>query len=140
MYDWSKVRRHTARALIALTAMGCYSWQAPKRTGPEQLIAQKHPKVVRVTVQEQMQLMLREPRVASDSLYGVVAKRSGSLRTGDSVAIHLAHITKLESQEFDGVGTTVGILGGLLAVAGVAAAVAASSINSGCTVSYNSGY
>jgi hypothetical protein len=140
MSSWPKVRRYIARVLIALTAMGCYSWQAPKRTGPEQLIARKHPKLVRVTVQEQMQLTLREPRVAQDSLYGVVAERRGTLRAGDSVAIHLAHISKLEVPELDGVGTTLGIVGGLLLVATVAAAIAASSMDNSCTISSGSGY
>lgn len=140
MSRWPKVRRYTARVLIAWIAMGCYSWQVPKRMGPEQLIAQKHPKLVRVTVQEQIELKLREPRIVWDSLYGVVAERRASLRAGDSVAINLAHISKLEVEELDGVGTTLGILGGLLLVATVAAAIAASSMDNSCTVSYNSGY
>ena len=140
MSRWPKVRRYTARVLIAWIAMGCYSWQVPKRTGPEQLIAQKHPKLVRVTVQEQIELKLREPRIVWDSLYGVVAERRASLRAGDSVAINLAHISKLEVSSLHGGRTAAAVFGGLLAVGAVAAMAAAASMGNSCTVSYNSGY
>jgi hypothetical protein len=129
------------RGLIVVYVMGCYSWQAPKRQGPGELLAAKQPHAVRVTVHDFVRIDVARPRVERDTLMGVVLRSShGTPRRGDSVAIALAHVTRIEVQRVDGGKTTVGIVTGILTVGAMVLAVAASSANGGCTVSTGSGY
>jgi hypothetical protein len=134
------MRRYAARFLIIMVAMGCYTWQSPNRMAPERLIAEKHPGSIRVTVQDLARIYLRQPRIEGDSLFGIATFPSGSLRSGDSVAIHVAHISKVEVSTLHGGRTAAAIVGGVLAIGGIALAAAASSMDQTCTVSSGSGY
>ena len=141
MSRWPRFRRHLVRGVIVVYVMGCYSWQSPRRMGPEELIATARPDAIRVTIHDLARLDIAQPHIARDSLFGtVIRSTSRELQRGDSVAIAVAHLTRTEIRRLDGVGTTVGIVGSVLAVGMAVLAVAASSMDSGCTITSGSGY
>jgi hypothetical protein len=79
---------------------------------PEQVLAEKQPDKVRVTLTNHWVWEIHQPAVSGDSLTG--------MREGQQVTVPLSNIEKLELREGDAgksVGAAIGITVGLAAVA-----------------------
>ena len=86
------VRRLIACILLPCYLVACMSWQTQEIT-PEQVLAEKQPDKVRVTLTDGSQVEVYQPRVSGDTLMG--------LREGQQVSIPLASVTQLELREGD---------------------------------------
>jgi hypothetical protein len=86
-----------AAAVVSLS--GCMSWRS-EALSPAQLIATKNPPVVRVTRTDSSKVILREPQVAGDTLYG---RPQSSLNDslGDRTGIPLAGIHSIATHQSD---------------------------------------
>jgi hypothetical protein len=133
MSRWATTRRYIARVLIVVYTMGCYSWHSPKPTTPRDLIAEKHPDRIRLTLCDGRSVVLHQPPTRGDSLGGVAFfqfEQGGVLR--DTLALHVSDVVKAEIQGVEAVGTTAIIVGGFVLVLGAAAAIARSSADTRC--------
>jgi hypothetical protein len=117
-------RRLIAYALLLSYLPACTSWHVEQGVSPEQLIATKHPNVVRVTLPNRSHIVLSQPRIAADdSLTG--------LRNGAPASVAVSDVTQVAIRQVS-TGKTVGLVVGMAVVA--AAIVAASVLNSACSL------
>ena len=94
-------------AVVALS--GCMSWRS-ETMSPAQLIATRKPPVVRVTRTDSSKVILRDPEVAGDTLYGrLQSSLNDSL--GDRTGIPLAGIHNIATHKSDPTKTTLLIAG-----------------------------
>ncbi len=107
-------RRAIALALLLWYIPACTTWQVARGVTPQQLIADKHPAKVRLSLAGNSEVVLEEPRVAGDSLAGFVNGRDSSVVASD--------VTQLAIRKVSG-GRTAGLVGGL-ALLGAIIAVA----------------
>ena len=113
-------RRAIALALLLWYIPACTTWQVARGITPQQLIADKHPAKVRLSLAGNSQVVLEEPRVAGDSLAGFVNGKDSSVVASD--------VTQLAIRKVSG-GRTMGLVVGLgLLAAIVAAGVALSNM------------
>ncbi len=97
-----------AAALLSLSA--CMSWRS-EPVSPAHLISTKKPPVVRVTRLGSSKVILEDPEVARDTLYGRPRSSSGDKVAGPA-AIALADIEKVEIYKSDP-GKTLLLVGGI---------------------------
>ncbi len=109
-------RRVIALALLLWYVPACTSWQIARGITPQQLIADKHPTKVRLSLAGNSEVVLEEPRVAGDSLAGFVNGKDSSVLAAD--------VTQLAIRKVSG-GRTVGLVVGLGLVAAAIALGAA---------------
>jgi len=113
-------RRVIALALLLWYVPACTTWQVARGVTPQQLIADKHPAKVRLSLGSNSEVVLEEPRVAGDSLAGIVNGKDSSVVASD--------VTQLAIRKVSG-GRTTGLVVGLgLLAAIVAAGVALSNM------------
>lgn len=106
--------RIIAGVLLPIYLTGCMTWKT-QEVSPQQVIAERQPGKMRVTLTNGRQFVLSHPGVSGDTLSGRAA--------GDSVSIALADVARTEVPKISAVWTAVGLTLGLVAVAGVALAV-----------------
>ena len=130
---------------VALLLNSCSSWQRSSALS-EPIAREKHYSQFRVEPVRGPALVLRNPWFSGDTLYGrskAGTRRHGSeYARGDTVAIPLDQITKLEARRFSGTKTLFLVVGVGATVALVAAAVALSNWDGplgGCCTSGGSG-
>ncbi len=105
-------RRAIALALLIWYVPACTYWQVAQGITPQQLIADKHPAEVRVTLPDSSQIVLDEPSIAGDSLAGFVNSKDFSVVASD--------VTQVAVRRVNG-RKTVGLVGGLGLLAGLIA-------------------
>jgi hypothetical protein len=98
--------------LLPLTA--CVSWHT-QHGAVGQVLSRRTPDRVRLTVADS-QLIVWQPRVVNDSLFGTVVAPGGRRRDERALAISLQDIQRLETHGFNS-GRTIGLGLGSLAVA-----------------------
>ncbi len=124
MYRKSRrVRRLVAWAIMAGLVAGCTRWKT-QDIAPEQVIAEKKPKLIRVTRADYSVVLLEAPHIVADSLIGMArAEGNQALRLRRRVALPLEEIRMIEVHEIDGGRTALLVAGiGLTVIAVVAAA------------------
>ena len=104
---------------------GCTRWKT-QDIAPEQVIAEKKPKLIRVTRADYSVVLLEAPHIVADSLIGM-ARIDGNPAPRRRVALPLEEIRKVEVQGIDGGKTALLVVGIGLTVAVVAAAAAAAA-------------
>ena len=105
---------HLSIALaLVLSLSGCSSWHSANVT-PAQLLDDDPPDRVRVTKPDGTTLVLEHPQLLGDTLYGAAARNAGS--RGDTVAVPLADLRKVEVRQPNGL-KTIGLVLGLVTVA-----------------------
>ena len=121
MYPSSSVaRRLCAAVLLVMTVSGagCQAWHI-EGTSPDSLLATR-PGEVRVTYQDGSRVVLADPVLRGDSLFGLVTDtREGEQRVG----MRIADIQQVETLRFSA-GRTVGLFAGLAALVVATLAVA----------------
>src|SRR5262245_47893658 len=117
---------------FALLLTSCSSWQRSTALS-EPIARQKHYAQLRIERGHGPALFLRNPWFDGDTLYGLSQagkRRQGSeIARGDTVAIPLDQITKLEARRFSGTKTLFLVVGVGATVALVAAAIALDNWN-----------
>jgi len=114
-------RRPIALALLLWYVPACTSWHVEKGVSPQQLIAARHPKAVRITLPDRSQIVLHQPsNAAGDSLAGIVDGKASSVAASDVTQIAILKVSG---------GRTVGLVVGLgMLAATIAAAVVLQSM------------
>lgn len=88
--------------LVGPAAGGCTHWRT-QSAFPE-AVAAKHPAKLRVTRTDGRRIVLHQPSLSGDTLYGAPRKRA---RTGETPpAVAMADVSALAVRKFDAVGTT----------------------------------
>lgn len=132
--DWRPAPfRTTAALLLACYLPACTAWHTQSAT-PQQVVATKQPRKLRVVRQDGSRIELLQPRIEGDSLVGTtgVSKPGTPL---PRVAIALADVKAVEVHEGDAGKTLVlvGVVGLAMVVAGFLAAEWGESWGSGGT-------
>jgi len=113
-------RRAIALALLLWYIPACTTWQVARGVTPQQLIADKHPAKVRLSLASNSQVVLEEPRVAGGSLAGFVNGKDSSVVASDVTHVEIRGINSRK---------TAGLVGGLAVLGAlIAAAHAVSTI------------
>jgi hypothetical protein len=120
------LRALTVAVAIALQLAGCTSWRV-QSVAPEQLLAAEHPGQVRVQTRDGTRIVLRDPRLARDSLMGRVSappswagppgQSEGTLR----YAVALADVTQVAVRRTNAlktIGLILAIPAGAIAILG----------------------
>ncbi len=107
-------RRAIALALLIWYVPACTSWQVARGITPQQLIAARHPPVVRVTLHNSSQFVLDEPSIAGDSLAGFVSGKDSSVVTSD---VRHVEIRSIDGRKTAGLVGGLALLGAIIAVA-----------------------
>jgi hypothetical protein len=117
----SPVSRWTA--LLALTCYlpACTGWKT-QQAAPQDVVATKHPKTIRVTRSDGTQVEIASPSIEADSIIGVRAGSAPRDSLRARVAIALSDISQVAVQQTDAAKTVVLAAGVGLAVILVAAA------------------
>lgn len=114
------MRRITASIVLASWLAACVQWEVPE-TAPQQVLAQEElPDPVHVTLFDGSWVVLQQPEISGDSLFGVVAEgeyRGRPLKQGYLTAVHVADVVQV-AVEKQTVQATAGPLAGVLAVLG----------------------
>jgi hypothetical protein len=106
-------------AVVALS--GCMSWRS-EALSPAQLIATRKPPIVRVTRTDSSKVILRDPEVAGDTLFGRPQSAVND-SLGDRTGIPLAGIHSIATHQSDPTKTTLLFVGiGVVTFAALCAA------------------
>ena len=124
----SLVRRTFSLAFLAGQLAGCVSWHT--QHGASDLLARKSPDRVRVTVAD-THLVVWQPRIAKDSLYGTLAPHVRASAQERPVGLSLREVQRIETRGFNSGRTIVLGLGSLAMATGVALFVALGAAISG---------
>lgn len=96
------LRRAIAFALLLWYLPACTTWHFEEGVSPQQLIAAKHPYLIRVMLPDRSRIVLEQPRItAGDSLSG--------LHNGVPSTVAVSDVTQVAIRRFS-VGKTVGLI------------------------------
>jgi hypothetical protein len=96
-------------AAVVLALSGCMSWRS-EALSPAQLIATSKPSVVRVTRTDSSKVILRDPEVAGDTLFGLPQSALDD-SLGDRTGIPLAGIHSIATHQSDATKSTLLVVG-----------------------------
>ena len=94
---------------LVLLVTACVSWR-PEPTSPAELVANQKPNLVRITQSDSSRLILLDPRVDGDTLYGRPLANLQS-EPEEPVGIPLAEVMGIETQRSDPTKTTLLVAG-----------------------------
>jgi hypothetical protein len=107
----------TRLALSGLLA-GCTQWQV-QSVPPQQLVATQHPGRIRVTRPDSTKLVLTDPEIVGDTLYGIEAGKGGASAHREGIPLpDVAHVSVRKNDPL-----ATGVLIGVPAAALVGAAL-----------------
>jgi hypothetical protein len=112
---------------MATCLAACAHWQVQSGS-PQQVIETRQPKKIRVTRTDRTEVVVDQPRIVSDTLYG---SRAGSPRAADPATdegIALADVSRVAIRRTDVAATTLLVLGSTVVIGGVAADIIVHSI------------
>ena len=102
---------------------GCSSWQVQAGPVPE-VITKQHPHRLRVTRADQSLVVLKDPEIRADTLFEVLAPPAGGQDTSTGQGVALADIRQVAIRRTSEGRTFLLVVGSLVVVVGVAAAIA----------------
>ena len=118
-------RRVVGCALLAGQLWSCTSWRVSE-VAPRQLVEEQAPSRVRVTRANGTKLILANPKLQGDTLYG--SDSTGATR---GAGVPLADVKQVAVRRGDGLKTVGLVLGTAVVVAGVGLAIIVASIPEG---------
>lgn len=110
-----RIRRSIAALLLVLFLPSCYHYVTPKEMTPQEYIATKAPKQVRVTLIDSTRVVLRDPFITPDSIGGHTQIRQDAPASRWAVA--LSRVERFEGHEYDN-WAVAGIVAGAMVVVG----------------------
>ena len=108
-------------SLLALSLCGlsaCTSWQV-QPASPQQVLGVNQPQEVRITRTDSTTLVLSGPRIAGDTIFGVVRGPDFATGAGSQNAVALADVAHIAIRKGDAGMTTLAALGSAAVVAGI---------------------
>lgn len=121
------VVRALSGVLLGSQLLGCQSWYLVE-VPPRQFIEQRAPAVVRVTRNDGSTVVLRQPAVVGDTLYGVRGNPTATRNQADSVTVPLDAVQEIAFRRTDPGKTIGGIVVGAIVVATAGFAILAASV------------
>jgi hypothetical protein len=108
-----QLRRRCAAALLVITLSNaaCAAWHV-EGVPPDSVLPTRHPRAIRVTRADSSRIVLWEPLLRADTLYGLA---SGNRGDQQQVQVPVADVRQLETLGFSP-GRTVGLFAGLAGV------------------------
>ena len=113
--------------MMATCLAACTHWQV-QSVSPQQVIETGQPKKIRVTRTDRTEVVVDQPRIVSDTLYG---SRAGSPRAADHTTdegIALADVSRVAIRRTDAAATTLLVLGSTAVITVVGALIIVTSI------------
>jgi hypothetical protein len=107
---WRGIRRIVACVLLPSHLVACMSWKTQDAT-PQQLVSEEEPSRIRVTLTDGTQVVLTEPTVSGDTLWG--------LEDGERTGIPEPEIAEVALRRADGTTTVIALGVGVVVAAGV---------------------
>jgi len=152
---WARTERMAFAVWLLASAGACTSWQT-QEVSPQELIAQKHPDEIRVTLPDSSQVEISLPSLAGDTVLGTAKSGRGGPRVngnavafgqgtassaepGSQVRIPASDVVRIQTSHADG-GETALLVVGTLAVVGGALLIAASQSAKGISVPIGCGF
>jgi hypothetical protein len=123
-------RRRLRWSLMTATYVcACTHWQV-QSVSPQQVLETRKPQKIRVTRTDRTEVVLSQPTIVSDTLYGISAgsPRGTNQPLGEGIA--LADVSRVAIRRVDPVRTTALVVGSAVVVAGAIVAIAVSSVAS----------
>ena len=111
--------------LLAASLTACTKWQV-QAVSPQQLLAEHQPARVRVTRADRTAIVLRQPELVSDTLYGIARDSAGP--AGPRQGVPLSDIAQIAIRRRDPLATGLLALGSAALAAGVGVLIWASSL------------
>ena len=106
--------------LLTTSLMACSRWQV-QSVSPEEVLATQHPTRIRITRADSSKVVLSEPQIVSDTLYGMTTKATSTTPPTGREGVALGDVTHVSVRRSDPVST--GFLIGVPAAALVGAAL-----------------
>jgi len=116
--------------LLVLSVSGlsaCTSWQV-QNASPQQVLAQYRPTQVRITRTDTTEVVLREPRITGDTIYGATESSAHGAARADRNAVALDHVNHVALRKTDTGKTTLLALGSAAVASGVGFVIWAASM------------
>jgi len=115
-------QRLWAPIMLAAGLSACTRWQV-QSVSPQQVLETRQPQKMRVTRTDSTEVVLEQPRIVSDTLYGISAgtPRAGNHPSGEGIA--LADVSQVAIRRTDPAATTAVVLGSAAVVGGVFLAI-----------------
>jgi hypothetical protein len=109
-------RRLGALLLLSVSSLACSSWYVQPTT-PQELIATQHPPRVRITRPDRSHIVVKEPQIRGDTLYGLAEHgiRIGGGVERRSIGLPLRDVEEVAVRRIDGKKTALAG-GGVVAV------------------------
>lgn len=111
--------------LLAAVLTACTKWQV-QDVSPQQLLAEHPPARVRVTRADRTAIILRQPELVSDTLYGIARDSAGP--AGPRQGVPLSDIAQIAIRRRDPLATGLLALGSAAIAAGVGVLIWLSSL------------
>ena len=86
-------RRPIALAMLMWFVPACTAWHVEQGVTPQQLIADRHPGAVRVTLPDRSQIVLDQPRITGDSVAGIVDGRDSSVAASNVTQVAVRKVS-----------------------------------------------
>lgn len=112
--------RVPAALLLATYLGGCVSWQV-QSASPVDVLGQQQPTSIRLTRADHSHLVLYNPAIQADTIYGTSQQPPAAGQDPQRQAVALADITQVAVRQGDGTKTGLLVFGGLVLVGGVIA-------------------
>jgi len=140
---WPAIGRLALAVSVAAAASACTGWQTVQ-VSPEELVAEQHPKKLRVTLHDGSRVEVESPAISDDTLRGAIRPVTVTTResaghgefttvtqtmgadTASEAAIPVGAVTRVERRHVS-TGKTVGLVAGLVALGAVVAGTIALS-------------
>ena len=113
----NRAHRLCAVVQLAFFLPACSTWRT-QPVAPQELLETQHPRSIRVTQTDGSQLILEEPEIQGDTLYGRAWEPVGG-RAAERTSMALAHVEQVSIRKTDGTKTGLLVLGGVAAAFGV---------------------
>ena len=151
---WGGTERIAFTVWLAASAGACTSWQT-QEVSPEQLVTERHPEAIRVTLSDSSRLEVISPVMVGDTVVGMTPSAPAGPRlngnagafglgaaspedTGARVRIPSSELIRVQTNHIDG-GKTALLVVGIAAVVGGMLAIAASSMDN-MSIDFGCGY
>ena len=110
------LRCRNPRLLIVAGIVACQSFEPLRVPQPNRQL-EGNPQVVNVTRRDKSEVTIYRPIVRGDSVIGWLEQPAPDTSNAQRVAVSLSDVREISVRRFDGTGTAVLLLGGVMVVA-----------------------
>ena len=123
-----RLRSAMVWSILGTNCVGaCTHWEV-QSVSPQQVLETRHPEKIRVTRTDRTELVLSQPRIESDTLYGVSGGSSRGGGQGTAEGIPLADVSRVAISRVDPAATAGLVVGSGAVVFGIIVVIALATI------------